>query len=238
MLKELKQYLPEWPWNLCDSDSDSELSRLLEEKEIARQKQEEKGAEAQLKKQERKATDRQKKETEARRKKEEKEAEVRWKKEGKQTAHQSSVSPRKQPLALSRWPSQQLPALQRSPHKSALKQPSITPAGYHQKSTVHFTPPGRAENSKTGQEQEGTLGKGMRKKWQKIPFDEIYGSNVVHKASRIPAPMLPHTIASARKRDNWRDDIHFSPAPSSTPSPPPSPTAAKGKIAIGRKSRR
>ncbi len=147
MLKELKQYLPEWPWNLCDSDSDSELSRLLEEKEITRQKQEEKGAEAQLKREERKATDRQKKEDEACRKKEEKEAEARRKKEGKQTAHQSSVSPRKQPLALSRRPSQRLPELQRSPHKSALKQPSaITPASHYQKSTVHFTPPGRAEN--------------------------------------------------------------------------------------------
>jgi hypothetical protein len=43
-LTELKQNLREWPWNLCNSKSDSELSRLFEEKENARQKQEEKEA--------------------------------------------------------------------------------------------------------------------------------------------------------------------------------------------------
>ena len=84
-LTELKQNLGEWPWNLCKSKGDSELSSLFE-KENARQKQEEKEAASRLKKD--------KKEGEARRKKEEKEATKRQKKAeasrengGKQAAH-------------------------------------------------------------------------------------------------------------------------------------------------------
>jgi hypothetical protein len=85
-LTEIKQNLREWPWNLCNSKSDSELSTLFDEKEKARQKQEEKEAANRLKKD--------KKEAEARRKKEEKEAAKRQKKaeagrgkKGKQAAH-------------------------------------------------------------------------------------------------------------------------------------------------------
>jgi superfamily II DNA helicase RecQ len=85
-LTELKQNLGDWPWNLCKSKGDSELSSLFEEKENARQKQEEKEAASRLKKD--------KKEAEARRKKEEKEATKRQKKAeasrengGKQAAH-------------------------------------------------------------------------------------------------------------------------------------------------------
>jgi superfamily II DNA helicase RecQ len=77
VLTELKRNLQEWPWNLCNSDGDSEFSRLLEEKEIARKKREEKEAEVQLRKEEREEANRQKKEmkeAEARRKKEEREA--------------------------------------------------------------------------------------------------------------------------------------------------------------------
>ena len=87
VLTELKQNLQEWPWNLCNSNGDSEFSRLLEEKEIARQKREKKEAEAQLRKEEREEANRQKKEmkeAEARRKKEEREAVNHQKKQQKE----------------------------------------------------------------------------------------------------------------------------------------------------------
>ena len=82
-LTELKQNLREWPWNLCKSKSDSELSSLFEEKENARQKQEEKEAASRLKKDKKVAEARRKKEAAKRQKK----AEAAREKGGKQAAH-------------------------------------------------------------------------------------------------------------------------------------------------------